>query len=67
VQRIFRPVFNATDISCDGSEFDRLVAVDSGEYPRRPIPAGGIERRPLPEGAGQTCVLTGAVAIFRRA
>jgi glyoxylase-like metal-dependent hydrolase (beta-lactamase superfamily II) len=26
VQRIFRPVFNATDISGDGSEFDRLVA-----------------------------------------
>jgi len=25
VQRIFRPVFNATDISGDGSEFDRLV------------------------------------------
>jgi glyoxylase-like metal-dependent hydrolase (beta-lactamase superfamily II) len=26
VQRIFRPVFNASDISGDGSEFDRLVA-----------------------------------------
>jgi glyoxylase-like metal-dependent hydrolase (beta-lactamase superfamily II) len=26
VQRIFRPVFNATDISGDGSEFDWLVA-----------------------------------------
>jgi glyoxylase-like metal-dependent hydrolase (beta-lactamase superfamily II) len=24
VQKIFRPVFNATDIKCDGSEFDRL-------------------------------------------
>lgn len=26
VQRIFRPVFNATDVSGDGSEFDRLLA-----------------------------------------
>jgi glyoxylase-like metal-dependent hydrolase (beta-lactamase superfamily II) len=26
VQRIFRPVFNATDISGDGSEFDRLFS-----------------------------------------
>ncbi len=26
VQRIFRPVFNATDVSGDGSEFDRLFA-----------------------------------------
>jgi glyoxylase-like metal-dependent hydrolase (beta-lactamase superfamily II) len=26
VQRIFRPVFNAQDVSGDGSEFDRLVA-----------------------------------------
>jgi glyoxylase-like metal-dependent hydrolase (beta-lactamase superfamily II) len=25
VQRIFRPVFNATDVSGDGSEFDRLL------------------------------------------
>jgi glyoxylase-like metal-dependent hydrolase (beta-lactamase superfamily II) len=26
VQRIFRPVFNATDLSTDGSDFDRLFA-----------------------------------------
>jgi glyoxylase-like metal-dependent hydrolase (beta-lactamase superfamily II) len=26
VQRIFRPVFNATDVSGDGSEFDKLLA-----------------------------------------
>src|SRR4051812_30425282 len=26
VQKIFRPIFNATDISGDGSEFDRLLA-----------------------------------------
>jgi glyoxylase-like metal-dependent hydrolase (beta-lactamase superfamily II) len=26
VQRIFRPVFNATDVSGEGSEFDRLLA-----------------------------------------
>src|SRR5439155_23117642 len=26
VQKIFRPIFNATDISGDGSEFDRLFA-----------------------------------------
>jgi glyoxylase-like metal-dependent hydrolase (beta-lactamase superfamily II) len=26
VQRIFRPVFNATDVSGDGSEFDRLLS-----------------------------------------
>jgi len=26
VQAIFRPVFNATDVSCDGAEFDRLFA-----------------------------------------
>jgi len=26
VQRIFRPVFNATDVSGDGAEFDRLLA-----------------------------------------
>src|SRR5512139_1460878 len=25
VQRIFRPVFNATDVSGDGSEFDKLL------------------------------------------
>jgi glyoxylase-like metal-dependent hydrolase (beta-lactamase superfamily II) len=37
VQRIFRPVFNATDISGDGSEFDRLVA--DGER----IPLGELE------------------------
>jgi glyoxylase-like metal-dependent hydrolase (beta-lactamase superfamily II) len=37
VQRIFRPVFNATDISGDGSEFDRLVA--DGER----LPLGELE------------------------
>lgn len=30
VQKIFRPVFNATDVSGDGSEFDRLLA--EGEH-----------------------------------
>ena len=30
VQKIFRPVFNATDVSGDGSEFDRLFA--DGEH-----------------------------------
>ena len=28
VQKIFRPVFNATDVSGDGSEFDRLLTDD---------------------------------------
>jgi hypothetical protein len=30
VQRIFRPVFNATDLKTDGSDFDRLFA--DGEW-----------------------------------
>ena len=37
VQRIFRPVFNATDISGDGSEFDHLFV--DGE----PFAIGGLE------------------------
>ncbi len=32
VQKIFRPVFNATDLSGDGSEFDRLFA-DGERFP----------------------------------
>ena len=32
VQKIFRPVFNATDMRCDGSEFDRLFA-DGERFP----------------------------------
>jgi len=32
VQKIFRPVFNATDLSGDGSEFDRLF-VDGERFP----------------------------------
>ena len=36
VQKIFRPVFNATDVSGDGSEFDRLFA--DGEV----LEAGGL-------------------------
>ncbi len=37
VQRIFRPVFNATDVSGDGSEFDRLFK--DGEH----LTVGGLD------------------------
>lgn len=37
VQKIFRPIFNATDLRADGSDFDRLFA--DGER----IPLGGLE------------------------
>jgi glyoxylase-like metal-dependent hydrolase (beta-lactamase superfamily II) len=37
VQKIFRPIFNATDLSTDGSDFDRLLA--DGER----IPLGDTE------------------------
>jgi glyoxylase-like metal-dependent hydrolase (beta-lactamase superfamily II) len=37
VQKIFRPIFNATDLNPDGSDFDRLFA--DGER----IPLGGLE------------------------
>jgi glyoxylase-like metal-dependent hydrolase (beta-lactamase superfamily II) len=37
VQKIFRPIFNATDIDPDGSDFDRLFA--DGQR----IPLGGLE------------------------
>src|SRR5258706_4154051 len=41
VQKIFRPIFNATDISGDGSEFDRLFA--DGET----FAIGGVSARLL--------------------
>jgi glyoxylase-like metal-dependent hydrolase (beta-lactamase superfamily II) len=41
VQKIFRPVFNATDLSGDGSEFDRLFA--DGER----FPLGALEVKVL--------------------
>lgn len=37
VQKIFRPIFNATDLRADGSDFDRLLA--DGER----VPLGGLE------------------------
>jgi len=39
VQKIFRPVFNATDMSGDGSEFDRLFA-DGERFPLGTLEVG---------------------------
>jgi glyoxylase-like metal-dependent hydrolase (beta-lactamase superfamily II) len=60
VQRIFKPVFAAADVSGEGREFDRLLA--DGE--RLPLGALGIEVMHLPGHTPADCAYRIADAVF---